>query len=73
MAQRDIPGVFVSKGADKKFWVIRAKSKKDSEFAPFAQVKDAVKEVVQQIKLPEIFKAKIDDLCMQLFRYINHI
>ncbi len=62
LSARDITGVILSKGADKKFWVIRIKGKRDTEFAPFAQVKEAVKEVVQQSKLPEIFKAKIDEV-----------
>ncbi|MCL4361382.1 peptidyl-prolyl cis-trans isomerase [Candidatus Dependentiae bacterium] len=65
-SMKEIPGVMVVKTSDKKFAVVHAMNKIEAEYAPFAQVKDSVKEVMLQMRLPEIFKQKVEDLKKQM-------
>ncbi len=60
-AIQTVPAIIVVKG-DKKFWVVNAHAKEDTLYAAFEKIKDAAKELVRQIRLPEIFKEKLDEM-----------
>lgn len=54
--------VDVVKGADNKFWVVKVTGQQEAQYAPFDQVKDAVKEVMMSDKVGALYAKTMADL-----------
>lgn len=56
------PSVELIKGSDGKFRIVKISGKKETVYAPFEQVKDAVKQVLMQKKFTEKYNEKMKEL-----------
>lgn len=56
------PSVELIKGADGKWRIVKIHSKKETAYAPFEQVKDAVKQVLMQKKFTDAYTKKMASL-----------
>lgn len=58
---KEVPSVdFVQSG--KNFWVIKATDKQEAQYAPFEEVKDAVKQAKLRVEFPEALTKEIENL-----------
>lgn len=56
------PSVELIKGADGKWRIVKMSGKKETAYAPFEQVKDAVKQVLMQKKFTDAYTKKMAEL-----------
>lgn len=56
------PSVELIKGSDGKWRIVKIHSKKETAYAPFEQVKDAVKQVLMQKKFTDAYTKKMAEL-----------
>lgn len=66
---KKFPALEVVKSSDNKFWVVEGKQ--DGQLAGFAQIKDAVKEVMMGEKFNEVYSKKMADLKSELNVVVN--
>ena len=65
------PSVVMVESSDKKFWVIAATSKKESQYRSYDEVKEQLKPAVKNEKGMKAFMAKIEDLKTEYNVVIN--
>jgi hypothetical protein len=61
VAMKTVPGVEVI-DADGKFWVVSATTKEEPKFIPYEQIKDKLKQELEQNKRVELFEKEIKEL-----------
>jgi len=71
LAIKEFPKVQMLPIADKKFWVVYAAEKQDSQYRPFEQVKDGVKNVAKQTEQVKRIQGELDKLMKKYNVQIN--
>lgn len=59
------PKVVMVEGSDKKYWVVAALSKEETQYRPFNEVKESLQKMLEREKMMKIYADKIADLKKQ--------
>jgi len=71
LALKSFPTVEMISSGDKAFWVVHAKEKKETQYRPFEQIKDGIRNVAEQTEKGKHLQKELDKLTKKYNVHIN--